>query len=485
MFFFFEILFCIIRTIYTNSIIFQYKTVLRKGLISQNDINYNISHFTKEHYSMPAYISIKIGSPPQEIKFLLTNEDCGFKIGKAKKCINDSQYLSHYNRNLSQDFKYTNNYTEQNSEFRKGHSCSDNMEFNFDISDLNKKNIYKDIGFYLGTDTNEEICGIIGLELNNYKLYCDTMNNIFESLKYNRLIEKQNWIIKYTSKYEGLFIISVDLKNIIKNYEQNKFFVVNTYKKYAGNSWQLIIDKVTSEGHNETINKKIARAEINNDMDLIEGDWDYYYYITRTFFNIYIKKSICNLEETKIGFYTFFGIECNKEKFKDEDMKKFPVLTLTILSLNSEFKLDYKDLFTETRYKIFFNIIFNKFISEKWAFGKPILRKYPMIINYEEQTIGYYNENWEIEEKDKDKEKNNNEENKGGKFYFYLIILLVLIMFIIIGVIFYFVGKNKNKMKKRRANELLDDNYDYIPNKKNKDENNKNDNIENNNIINV
>ena len=166
MFFFFEILFCIIRTIYTNSIIFQYKTVLRKELISQNDINYNISHFTKEHYSMPAYISIKIGSPPQEIKFLLTNEDCGFKIGKAKKCINDSQYLSHYNRNLSQDFKYTENYTEINSEFQKGHSCSDNMEFNFDISDLNKKNVYKDIGFYLGTDTTEEICGIIGLDIN-------------------------------------------------------------------------------------------------------------------------------------------------------------------------------------------------------------------------------------------------------------------------------------------------------------------------------
>ena len=103
-----------------------------------------------------------------------------------------------------------------------------------------------------------------------------------------------------------------------------------------------------------------------------------------------------------------------------------------------------------------------------------------MIINYEEQTIGYYNESWEIGKN----ENNDNIEKIGVQFYFYLIILGVLIMFIIIGVIFYFVGKNKNKMKKRRANELLDDNYDYIPNKINKDENDKIDNIENNRIIN-
>ena len=477
---FFHILSCLINTLYTNSIIFQFKTVFNKGQIIPNDINYNITHFVNEHYSMPTYISIKIGSPPQEIKFLVTNVDCGFKIGKAKKCVKDTEYLSHYNRNLSQNFKYTENYTKKNSEFPKGHSCSDNMEFIYDLSDLDKKNIFNDIGFYLGTDTNDEICGIIGLALNNYKLYCDDMNNIFESLKYNRLIEKQDWLIKYTSKYEGFIIISVDLKNIIKNYDENKYFITNTEKKYSDASWKLIIDKVKSEGHNETINKKFVIAEINNDLDLIEGDWDYYYFITLTFFKEYIKKSICKLEEIKIGYYTYFAIECDKEKFNNDDIKKFPILTLTILSLSSEFKFDYNDLFTETKYKFFFNIIFNKFISERWVFGKPVLRKYPMIINYEGQTIGYYNESWEIGKN----ENNDNIEKIGVQFYFYLIILGVLIMFIIIGVIFYFVGKNKNKMKKRRANELLDDNYDYIPNKINKDENDKIDNIENNRIIN-
>ena len=116
---------------------------------------------------------------------------------------------------------------------------------------------------------------------------------------------------------------------------------------------------------------------------------------------------ICKLEEIKVSPYYYFAIECDKNKFNVDDMKQFPVLTLTLVCFNSEFNFDYKDLFTETKYKIFFNIIFNKFISERWVFGKPVLRKYPMLINYEAQTIGYYNENWEVDygKKDKNKER--------------------------------------------------------------------------------
>ena len=462
----------------STPIIFPFKTVSILKNISSNDINYNISHFVNDHYSLPAYISIKIGSTLQEIKFLVTNDDCGFKVGKARKCIYNSNYMSYYNRNLSSNFRYTENYTKKNSEFNNGHSCSDNMEFITDFQDLSKKNNFKDIGFYLGTDTKEEICGIIGLELNHYKLYCDSMNNIFESFKFGEIISKQDWVIIYTSKYEGLFIVSPNLNKIIKNFDENKLFVINTEKKFNGKSWTLMVDKVKSEGYNETINKKTLKAEINNDLDLIEGDWDYYYYITLSYFHDYIKKSICKLEEIKVSLYYYFAIECDKNKFSIDDMKQFPLLSLTLVCFNSEFNFDYKDLFTETKYKIFFNIIFNKFISERWVFGKPVLRKYPMLINYEAQTIGYYNENWEVDYGKKD------ENNGGEKYYFYLMISLVIILFFVIGIIFYFVGKNRNKMKKRRANELLDDNYDYIPTKINGEENNKNENFENNNIIN-
>ena len=154
-------------------------------------------------------------------------------------------------------------------------------------------------------------------------------------------------------------------------------------------------------------------------------------------------------------------------------MKQFPTLSLELVCFNTIFNFDYKDLFTETEHKYFFNVIFNKFI-DRWIFGKPVLRKYPLLIDNEAQTIGYYNENWEI------LEEKNLEKNNYNKLYFYLVIFLVIILFVIIGVIFYFVGKNKNAKKKRRANELLDDNFEYTPKK-----NDENDNLEKNtNIIN-
>ena len=459
-----------------SSIIFPFKTMPIKGFPSENDIEYNISHFGNDHYSMPSYISINIGSPPQTIKFMVTHDDCNFIIGKARKCIDNQDYLSHYNRNLSSDFKFTDKYTEKNNVFINGKSCSDSMELITDITDLNKKNKYKDIGFYLGTDTNEEICGIVGLELNQYKTFGYDMNNFFQSFKDSEIIQKPDWIIKYTSKYEGLFIISPDFSQIIKNYDENKLFKINSERGSSLNSWFVVVDKIYSGENNQTINKKTFKAQINNDLDLIEGGWDYYYHITLTYFEYYIKKSICKLEEIQIDMKYYFAIECDKKKLDIEELKKFPELKFVLVCFNSEFKFDYKDLFTETKHKYFFNIIFNKFI-DRWIFGKTILRKHPLLMDYEAKTISYYNENWEIDNKNTNLDKENNE-----NYYIYFYILIGICFVIIVAIIFYLVGKKMNKMKKRRANELIDDNFDYIPNKDNNDISN-NKSFENNSSL--
>ena len=89
-----------------SMIIFPFKTAL--NTIDSDDIEYNTTDFANDYYSQPAYTTIKIGNPSQEIKVLLSYNDCGFKIGKSSNCIYDEEYLSHYNRNSSNDFKYTN-----------------------------------------------------------------------------------------------------------------------------------------------------------------------------------------------------------------------------------------------------------------------------------------------------------------------------------------------------------------------------------------
>ena len=223
----------------------------------------------------------------------------------------------------------------------------------------------------------------------------------------------------------------------------------------------ILIDKIYSENNNQTINKKALKAEIDNDFGLLEGNGDYYYYITTTYFKEYIKKQICYLNDVHANVYYYFAIECDKEKFGKEDMEKFPILSLVSVSFQKEFTFDYKDLFTETKYKYFFNIIFNIYITEKWVLGKPFLRKYPMIINYDLQTISYYNEEIKIEP---DSTIDDTSKDKNLKFLFFLIIIFCILI-VISGIVFYNIGK---KLRKKRANELEDDEFDYISSKDNK-----------------
>ena len=121
----------------------------------------------------------------------------------------------------------------------------------------------------------------------------------------------------------------------------------------------------------------------------------------------------------------------------------------------NEFSFDYNDLFTETKYKYFYNVIFDFFGVEKWQFGKLFLRKYPINFDYESQTIEVY-----------DYHKNNDNDNPndggdGNKDHTVLYITIIVVLVIITGIVGYFLGKYINKARKKRANELLDDDYDY------------------------
>ena len=209
----------------SSVIIYPFKTayVNKNGEIDKNSKDYNATHFMNDYYNRLLYIKLEIGNPPQEIKTILTYDDCSFKIGKAKKCINETEHLSHYNRNKSSDFSYTDFYTVHISEFEQD-SCSAKDAI-YAYTDFNLKNYakFKDIGFYLGSDTNDELCGIIGFKMNKYNSgTCPKINNFIRSFKSNNIINNYNWILKYNSLDDGLFIIGSNMNEIIPNYDEKK-----------------------------------------------------------------------------------------------------------------------------------------------------------------------------------------------------------------------------------------------------------------------
>ena len=156
----------------------------------------------------------------------------------------------------------------------------------------------------------------------------------------------------------------------------------------------------------------------------------------------------------------YFGILCDKTKIKKEEFKEFfPTLYFHNVNLNYEFILDYNDLFIENDGTIYFTLISRNEILNNWRFGHIFLKKYFLIFNRDKKSIGYY-----VHIKNDDPSDDKKEEGGGKKISTGIIILIVAIVLLIIEGIAAFVCIKKCNYcsnRKKRANELLDDNFEY------------------------
>ena len=443
-------------------LVFPFKTILGNNFdnINSDSQEYNSTHYLKNNFNKVIYTTIKIGEPPQEVNTIITYNDCNFKIGKARKCIYSSEYLSYYNHNLSKSFNYTDYYNYHLSEFEgnKGQSAEDII---YAYTDLNLKNFakFENIGFYLGSDTNDSLCGIIGFKIENYATFCYESNNIIKSFKSKDIINNYEWILNYTSEEQGFLILGGDLKDLIPNYKKEKLYNISTIMGGSDFPWMIIISKIEcGENNNTIIISKEVKAEINNDYSLIVGGSSYENYIQNNFFNEYIKQNICSINLINYADnHKYYVYECDKEKFNKSNIDKFPKLAFTPRYYDNKFNFEGKDLFVETKYKYFFNIIFMfPWGDNYWIFGKKFLQKFPTMINFKSKFIQIYND----DNREESIINNNNYNNKLSRKYIILMILLILVLLCIFSTLFYFLGKNLNKLRKKKANEF-DDGYDY------------------------
>ena len=442
-----------------GEVVFPFKTayVNKNGDINPNSKEYNSTHFMNDYFTRLLYTTLQIGNPIQEIKVILTSDDCGFKIGKANKCINESEYLSYYNKNKSSNFDYTNLYKWPLSEFddNRGSSAVDSMKVYNDMQLKNYKNLEK-MDFYLGSDTDDLLCGVIGLKAERYSssYFCSNMS-IIKNLKARDAIDNYKWTIKYNSDEEGLLIYGTDMEKIIPNYDEKNVYnakcrILNTYP------WAFNIDQIIIGENQEIIQGKEMWIELENDNFFLSGNIFYEKSINELFFKELLDKKICfkNVWATPKYSKEYYIIECPKEKFGKDQIKKFP--SLTFINREPEIKItfDNNELFTETKYKYFFNIVFPVYNSGLWVFGKIFFKKYPVLFNADQNTIQIYDYSLNINESDS---------NSHSTFNIVLISLGIIVLFVISAILFYLLGKNLNKIRKKKANEM-DDDYDYINN---------------------
>ena len=244
----------------------------------------------------------------------------------------------------------------------------------------------------------------------------------------------------YTDMWDGKYInFTLHFKNVFfflnnNNIDENKIYVNTT---------------------------ESDKASIDFEIGLTKCPFQYYTLIKSVFFQQYITTNACKETTISGGFY---GILCDKNKLNAKDFyEKFPTIYFEHLDFNYTFTLDSNDLFIEKDGFLYFGLVSQNEKLNNWRFGQPFLKKYRLVFNHDRKSIGYYI---------KHKEKEYTPEKTKSKVSLGMILLIAGIALLIVETIIAVVCIKKYKClnRKKRANELMDDNYDYSSNVNQEDE---------------
>ena len=132
---------------------------------------------------------------------------------------------------------------------------------------------------------------------------------------------------------------------------------------------------------------------------------------------------------------------------------------------------------------IYYFLIISDSLNYKtgWTLGNIFMRKYQFIFNLDSKEIGFYNP--KLEQIIDDNNNNNDNDNKNNKnnninnssnIILYVVIILILCLLLFVVGLFIIMKFCPKISKKKRVNEL-DDEYEYVTDKKNAINNDNND----------
>ena len=195
---------------------------------------------------------------------------------------------------------------------------------------------------------------------------------------------------------------------------------------------------------------------------------------TKEFFEAFKAAFKNNLEdvgkcETFIIENRYYTIFCNKTSIEDLDKfyDNFNNINFYHNNFQYNFEFTQRDIFIEFDDKLMLVFYYDKYEGANWAFGDVFLRKYFFFFDSENKQIGFYPDspNGEKEPKADDTTDVAHSDSESESYKVYYIIGIAVVAIVCIGVGFYF-GQKCIKKRRKKANELVDDDYDYEPKEK-------------------
>ena len=472
-------------------------------------ISYNTKTFFDEYYKNEIILELNIGKEISKIDGILNPDSSCFifnkKEYKFKTLIN-----GYFSPKESSSFQIDKAQEQLNNNFKIGHDL-------FNLKSVDEKNENYFMNFIIkGYDNETEIYEYIYLpEIGiSGSIIKDTNScpNFLFDLKSKNIINQNIFSIKYnannnTNKEEkGEILIGDDLYKYDLNYSINYQYIKLYFKDIFSFELNSISakDKLDRNIINDNITKyftfnKKREIILNINSGFIIGTQDFMNYIEDIFFKELIEKNICQKKQIKLESNNekendnseFYIFSCYELLLKGKDgrvisnninyYENFPKIIFNSLSLGNNFEFIADDLFKLVFNKLYFLIIFKtnnitqNSDNDKWYFGQPFLKKYPMSINYDSKTIGFYFKKENINTLD-EKKNQIKEKEKSGKIK-NIIICIGIILIVLAGLYMaYYIGLKEREKRRKRANEMKDDDYEYIT-ETNKDINDNKDNI--------
>ena len=287
--------------------------------------------------------------------------------------------------------------------------------------DYDEDKIYKNDGYYLEENTN-----------------------LITQLKAQKLISSYAFFVKYNKNSENGKIIIGGLPHEYDsdNYKEKNFIYDTISLEQDLPKWQKKIDSI--KYGEQTLNRSKI-IEFSLDSGFIVTSTNNKKVLDEIFFENQKYEKYCKEEMVEQVYVKY----CEKKVIKEFQKISFGFTTAYNDNLNL-MELDYNDLFIKSEKNkniYYFQIVFKSGYDD-WLLGRPFFKKYPMIFDQNKKIFGFYL-----------KDKNDGNFNKA--WIIVILLSIFLIGIIIFGIVFYI--KYISNKRKQKANELIDDNYDYDP----------------------
>ena len=360
------------------------------------------------------------------------------------------------------------------------------------LYDLNKTEKKTKLNFNIyPSDDKEKLYGNIDLYFMKEDTFDKYNKYFFKMLKNNNLIDDTYFTFIY-GEYDikiGSNYLNDDYNNILGNLiigESPHELYPDKYKKEdeikINGRFKLDINKIKLDSKTSNYSEENIKISISFTSALIRGILMFKNETDHIFFNDLISKNICHIDYIYENIYMSQDIiySCENNNIIKEKIKTFPTIYFVIKPYNLTFLFTYEELFHLHNNRLYFLIYYRTGDNSYWEVGELFLRKYITCFNYYSKTISFYkNQVDEINNKtykfipDVEPDKNPDsqpapsqgyDESKSKmKTWIIIVILCGLVLFCAIIIIVLLVLR-LNKFRKKRAAELIDDDYEYTSN---------------------